>query len=40
VREYVVRFARSARKEVEGFDSHLVARIFSRIEAYAHTFPR
>jgi mRNA interferase RelE/StbE len=33
VREYVVRFARSARKELERLDSDLIARIFSRIEA-------
>jgi mRNA interferase RelE/StbE len=33
VREYTVRFARSARKELESLDSNLVARIFPRIEA-------
>ena len=33
MREYVVRFARSARKELEALDSRLVARIFPPIEA-------
>ena len=33
MREYTVRFARSARKELERLDSNLVARIFPRIEA-------
>lgn len=33
MREYVVRFTRSARKELEHLDSRLVARIFPRIEA-------
>ena len=33
MREYVVRFARSARKELESLGSHLLARIFPRIEA-------
>ena len=33
MREYTVRFARSARKELESLDSNLVARIFPRIEA-------
>lgn len=33
MREYAVRFVRSARKELQALDSHLVARIFPRIEA-------
>ena len=33
MREYVVRFARSARKELERLDSDLIARIFRRIES-------
>ena len=33
MREYGVRFARSARKEIERLDSDIVARVFPRIEA-------
>lgn len=35
MRDYDIRFARSARKELERLDSHLVDRLFSRIEALA-----
>jgi mRNA interferase RelE/StbE len=33
VREYGVRFARSARKEIERLESDVVAKVFPRIEA-------
>jgi len=39
VREFSVRFVRSARKEIERLDAAVVERVFSRIEALA-TEPR
>ena len=34
--EYNIRFARSARKELEHLDASVVSRIFPKIEALAH----
>lgn len=33
--DYAITFARSARKELEALDAHLVSRIFPKIEALA-----
>jgi mRNA-degrading endonuclease RelE of RelBE toxin-antitoxin system len=33
--DYTITFARSARKELETLESHVVRRIFSKIEALA-----
>ncbi len=33
--DYTITFARSARKELESFDAHIVSRIFPKIEALA-----
>jgi len=33
--DYAITFARSARKELESFDAHIVNRIFPKIEALA-----
>jgi mRNA interferase RelE/StbE len=35
VADYVITFARSARKELESFDAHIVNRIVPKIEALA-----
>ena len=34
--EYVIRFARSASKELEALDAGTVSRVFPKIEALAH----
>jgi mRNA interferase RelE/StbE len=33
--DYTITFARSARKELESFDAHIVTRVFPKIEALA-----